>query len=212
MSYETDAAAAKMVAEVERLYSLAVKSDPLGASAPWARYLRTGYYSDGGESGILERLFAVQSDALGASARYLRTEDGEVGIDDWSTFGLATAKAENGLAKWMRDGQAIVNACVNIITVNNYAADTKWDVYLNAFKSSVARDAAAVGNAAGDAADAATGLIGWLPWIVGGLGVVVGGIVIYEVAKTVRTAGGEVRATARTAGGAARRRFAGSRR
>ena len=169
-SPETAAAADAMVAEVERLFALAVKSDP-EVNPPWAAYLRNGY------------------------------GDTEVGIDEWKSTSRAAAEAgEISWEQWLAHGQNIVNSCTYILNLNHYASDTKWDVYINVFRASVVRDVNKIVDTAGAAA---SGLFSWMPWLVGGLALVVGGVIVYRVVQGSR----EITLTAQAAGSAVRRRI-----
>lgn len=111
--------------------------------------------------------------------------------DDWRERGddlLAAIQDDTGLAY---DNMPFHNY---VATAKGIAADT----------AQLAVDVAGAARAAGDAAKDA---LDWLPWVVGGIAATVGGFLLYEVIKSTRTAGDEMRLTVRAAGGAARRRF-----
>lgn len=162
-----------LVAEVERLYAEALASEPQPPSA-WTI--------------VSPPLWAVNLSRWAASMA-LRA-DGSASwtadlpqwatglypaIVDWETAKLEAAKVgQMSWDEWTRSGKALGMACAQIAADNNNA--TPATTFLDTFGRSVKRDVAAV-------ADVSLNVLSWLPWVVGGLAIVVGGVFIYKARR-----------------------------
>lgn len=192
------------IAEIKTAYLLGAVQ--IGVSSVTVQRLIAGMGGPLGLAAVMLTDWGKTDEAIAIGKDYQKI--GEL-VDLWAT--RDRQRAIDGDAKlfggvytwddWRERGDDLLAA---IQDDTNIAFDvTPFHNYVETIKG-IAADTAA---AAGDVVDAAKKAVNWVPWVVGGLAFTVGGFLLYEVVKSTRTVGDEMRHTVRSAGSAARRRL-----